>query len=257
MPNITEPDLRVYFPSTDFHAHILPAFDDGPKTCREAAQMLIKMYHDGVDRVVSTSHFYRHNETISEFIARRDKAYAELTEYLHENDIQDVPKIIMGAEVYFSPALKNEFDLEKLCIENTHYMLVELPYSGLSPNVLREYESFLSSGRVKTVLAHVERYAEFGGKDAIMKFIETDSLAQINCDSLLGVFGSGFPFHLIKEGFVQAIGTDGHNMSSRTPKFGEAKKKLTAKMGSGVYNSVMKAADGILSDLPIYDILNT
>ena len=115
----------------DFHTHIMPAFDDGPTDCKTAAQMLVKLYEQGVTHAVSTSHFYRYDESISDFIARRDKAYSELRSYLSAERITHIPEIIMGAEVYFTTALANDPDLEKLCISGTDYILIESPIHSL------------------------------------------------------------------------------------------------------------------------------
>ena len=242
------------YPVTDMHAHILPCFDDGPKSCEEAAEILRAMYADGVERVVSTSHFYRHNETIDRFLERRSIAYNELTCYLNEHGIRDIPQIILGAEVYFSPALINENDLERLCIEGTGYMLTELPYAQLTEAVLREFGSLAASGRVKIILAHIERYTSFASKDMIMRFMECGFPAQVNCDSLIGLFGTGFAYSLIKNGYISALGTDAHNIASRPPRFARARQKLISKLGKEAFEMLMASSEGILSDLPADEI---
>ncbi|MGN0667017.1 MAG: tyrosine-protein phosphatase [Huintestinicola sp.] len=238
-------------PVTDIHAHILPCFDDGPKSCSESAEILRKMHADGIERVVATSHFYRHNETIEQFIERRSRAYDELTAYLNEQGITDIPRIIPGAEVYFSPALKNESGLERLCIAGTNYMLTELPYTQLTEAVLREFGSLAASGRVKIILAHIERYTSFASKEMLMRFLECSCTAQVNCDSIIGLFGTGFAYSLIRNGYISALGTDAHNTGSRPPRFAQARRRLISKMGEGAFEMLMASSDGILSDLPL------
>ena len=42
----------------DFHSHILPGVDDGPQNMEDSLSMLRSSFLQGVDLVVSTSHFY-------------------------------------------------------------------------------------------------------------------------------------------------------------------------------------------------------
>lgn len=235
----------------DFHAHILPAFDDGPSTCKEAAEILVKLYEQGVTHVVSTSHFYRHDEEISDFIIRRKKAYDKLTAYLCENNITHIPHIIMGAEVYFTTALADDPNLEKLCIEGTDYMLVELPYTQLTENVLASFGTLAAGGRVRPILAHIERYARFADEKTILSFLEY-APGQLNCDSVLTLSGSKLASKLIRSGRIAAIGSDAHNMTSRPPRYSEARKKLSRKMGTGVFSQLMNLSDAVLNNEAIF-----
>lgn len=229
----------------DFHAHILPEFDDGPGSCREASEILVKLYDQGVTHVVSTSHFYRHEENISSFLERRSRSQRMLREYLDENNISHVPQIITGAEVYFSTALAEDPDLEKLCIENTDYMLIELPYSRLNENVLTAFRNLAYCGRVKPVLAHIERYAKYGDEKTLMSFLEC-APGQINCDSQLSITSFRLCARLIKSGCISAIGTDVHNTATRPPRFAEARKKISRRFGAPVFSEIMDSSARIL-----------
>lgn len=231
----------------DFHCHILPNFDDGPSSCAESAQMLRTLYADGVRTVVSTSHFYRHNETIADFIRRRKSAYDRLCSYLAESGIEDIPQIVLGAEVYFTPALRSDPDLELLCIGNSSCMLLELPYEPLNSTVTGEYMSLLSANRVKPVFAHIERYLRFADKKRIYELLKTGTPAQINCDSLLSLLSAGFPMRLIKEGYIAAIGTDAHNMTSRQPRFAAGARAIQKKLGREALSEIMHSAQSIIS----------
>lgn len=232
----------------DFHCHILPEFDDGPSSCEESLQMLKALYSDGVKTVVSTSHFYRHNETIAEFILRRQNALDRLAVYIEETGEKNIPEIIPGAEVYFSPALRSDPDLERLCIGKSGCILLELPYEPLTSAVLSDYISLLAANRVKPIFAHIERYLAFGDKKCIYELLETGTPAQINCESLLPFFSSGFPLKLIRCGYAAAIGTDAHNMTSRKPDFAAGAKAIEKKLGSDTLLAVMRSARNIISD---------
>ncbi|MBQ7783254.1 MAG: hypothetical protein IJ368_04720 [Oscillospiraceae bacterium] len=229
----------------DFHAHILPNFDDGPNDCEEAAQMLVRMSDQGITHVVSTSHFYRHEESIQSFLVRREKAFSELYGYLKSRNITNIPKIIPAAEVYFTTALADDPDLEKLCIDGTEYILIELPYAQITKTITDSYTTLASCGRVTPILAHIERYAAFADEGTLMQLLEA-SQAQINCGSLLSLSGSRLATRIIKSGAVAALGTDAHNLTTRPPRFAEARKKLSRKLGANVFAEIMDISADIL-----------
>ncbi len=231
----------------DFHTHILPEFDDGPSSCAEAAQMLVRLREQGVTHAVSTSHFYRYDESISDFLNRRSEAYSRLRDYLAANGISDIPKIILGAEVYFSTALADDPLLEKLCIEGTDYILIELPYSRLTANIIDSYKNLACCGRVRPVLAHIERYASFAGENVIFELTGI-SPAQINCESVMSTAGARLVSKLIRNGGICAIGSDAHNMGVRSPRFAEGRKRISRKFGAGAFSEIMECSAVILEN---------
>ena len=64
----------------DFHSHVLPKMDDGPKSLRESLEMLSLCFQQGVDAVVSTSHFYADREDPRTFLLRRNRRLQALQE---------------------------------------------------------------------------------------------------------------------------------------------------------------------------------
>lgn len=231
----------------DFHTHILPALDDGPADCRTAGQMLVKLYEQGVTHAVSASHYYKFEESAEEFIKRRDKAYSELCAYLSAEHITHVPEMIMGAEVYFTDELINDPDLEKLCIGSTNYILIELPYTQLTKSITDSFGKLAACGRVRPILAHLERYAAYAEEETLFELLEL-APAQINCESVLSAPACRLAARLLKSGRVAAIGSDCHNMSDRAPAFSEARKKLSRKLGASVFGGIMASSEAILSN---------
>jgi protein-tyrosine phosphatase len=70
----------------DFHSHILPEVDDGSQSVDESILMINALAEQGIDRIVATPHFYANDESVSEFLVRRQKAYNEFNtlKYLEE-----------------------------------------------------------------------------------------------------------------------------------------------------------------------------
>ena len=107
----------------DLHTHILPGMDDGAQSVDEAIKMLHLEAEQGIDTVALTPHFYRQNESVSEFLVRRDAAWRELSQAVQG---EKVPSMILGAEVAWMPGMSQWPDLEQLCYQNTKLLLVEL-----------------------------------------------------------------------------------------------------------------------------------
>ena len=71
------------FEVIDFHSHILAGVDDGAPDLQTSLDMLSALSDMGVDKVVSTSHYYNSVETISSFISRRDEALYKLERHIY------------------------------------------------------------------------------------------------------------------------------------------------------------------------------
>jgi len=111
----------------DIHSHFLPGIDDGADSEECAIQMLEDLKQQGVNTVVSTSHYYAHNGSIDKFLQDRENSYSQLMHRL-DGSREMYPDIILGAEVALTPELSKNEDLGKLCIGDSNAILIELPY---------------------------------------------------------------------------------------------------------------------------------
>lgn len=232
----------------DFHSHILPEMDDGASSVGESVEMLKILADAGVECVVLTPHFYRQNESIEKFLDRRGKAYEKLC--AATQGISGIPKLVLGAEVYFYPSLSSDPDFEKLCIENTDFMLLELPFEHFYDNFYSDFAKFMNRCDVKIVLAHIERYLTFGNtvKD-INRLLETGSfICQMNCKPLteVGVFKNRHLISMISDGTISVIGTDAHNLSSRPPMYKKAEEVIRKKCGEKSFERICRISEEIL-----------
>ena len=89
----------------DFHSHILPGVDDGPETLEQSLAMLRESFLQGVDLMVSTSHFYGGDEYPEDFLKRRNEAARQLNNAMLFS-AEVYPKVVLGAEVLFFPKNK-------------------------------------------------------------------------------------------------------------------------------------------------------
>lgn len=240
----------------DFHSHILPAIDDGAKDVNESVSLLKRLADDKVDKVVLTSHFYRQNEKISAFIEKRDRAFDILSEAA--KGIDNCPKLIKGAEVYFYPSLSSDPDFGKLCIEGTDYLLLEMPFELFKDNLYREYANFMNKCRQKIIFAHIERYLNFGNtvKEIDKLFDYGNAVCQMNCSSLAGAgfFKRKKLLELINGGYISVIGTDTHNTDTRPPRFGEAERVIVSKCGKDAFDAICRNSDRILDNCRLSEL---
>lgn len=234
----------------DFHSHILPNMDDGAENVGESVKMLKMLIKSGVDKVVLTPHFYRRKEDINSFLKRREEAFRILSE--ETENLPNCPELILGAEMYFYPSLSSDDDFEKLCIGDSCYVLVELPFEQFHDNFFRSYSKFMNCCDKKILLAHIERYFSFGNTiEDFMRLSEYgDALWQINCSSLAeaGVFKRKPMLDMISSGMISALGTDAHSVAHRPPMFDKAEKIIVSKCGKMAFEDICRKSEIILND---------
>ena len=208
----------------DIHTHILPHLDDGAKDTATALAMLQMQREQGVQSVVLTSHYYGRKYSPQRFLEKRDEAFARI-----KNDLPQGMEVKLGAEVHFTGVNMPEFDqLCLLAIENTKYILLELPFtSKWSSGILEILSDFVYETGYTPIIAHIERYDEVLKNPSIVNnLVEMGCLIQVNADSFLDKKAKGFAFALLRHGLVHCIGSDSHDTETRSPCLAEAKNAI-------------------------------
>lgn len=209
----------------DMHGHFLPGMDDGCKDVQESVELLRYCYREGVRMMFATPHYYP-VESAEEFLRRREVAYNELQAYIDSNGITDIPQIRLGAEVAYRQGLNHLEGLEKLCLGNSKYLLLELPFEKWSNSLLRDVSNICCARGIIPIFAHIERYLSLQSKDVLSRLLQVDGLVQMNAGALLRFPGSLRCRALIRNGVVQLLGSDCHNMQTRKPNLHLAAQKL-------------------------------
>jgi protein-tyrosine phosphatase len=226
----------------DFHSHILPQMDDGARSIKESLALLDMLKDDKVDVVVATPHLYLHRDSVSRFLDRREKCANELFKAIEG---KDYPKIIIGAEIYFTNSINN-LPLEKLCIGDTDFIMVELPYNVFSRTFLNTFADFVNSCEYNIILAHIERYYDYNQADYVDEIFEHDVIMQVNTDSFETIRGRRLLTKFIKNDTVHILGTDLHSVDVRPPTFGAAERFIRKKISDEAFERMMAAAEKIL-----------
>lgn len=204
----------------DIHCHVLPGIDDGCSSSEMSISVLRRSMEQGVCAIAATPHYYP-KETVDSFLERRQTSYQKLLETLGDGTAS-LPMICLGAEVAYHPGLINEEQLNQLCIGNSHYMLLELPFSRWSSNVLRDVRTMKSVRGVTPIIAHFERYFKIQEKQTLELLTNANVRIQMNAGYLLDFRRRHKAKKLLKSGIVQILASDCHNITNRPPNLGQA-----------------------------------
>ena len=208
----------------DFHTHILPGVDDGSRNAEQSLQMLELMRKQGIRRIIATPHFYANDESVDSFISRRNKAFKMLKELN-----KDGPEIIPGAEVKFYSGISHMENLEKLRIEGSRLLLLEMPFSQWGESDIKEIIDMAGRGKFTLVLAHIERYISMQKKGVIQRLLDNGILIQSNASFFEGFFSRSKAIKMLRNNQIQFIGSDCHNLTDRAPDLGKAFSAIESK----------------------------
>lgn len=202
----------------DLHSHILPGIDDGSKSIQESLAMLRESARQGISHVAATPHFYPMENSPEQFLARRNAAAEKLRRVWQPN----FPKLLLGAEIYFFEGISDTQEIEKLRLEGTQLLLVEMPFSPWTDRMISELMAVHERRNVKVVMAHIERYFRYQPKDIWDNLLARGILMQCNAEFFISWKTRRKARRMLEEGKIHFLGSDSHNMSNRPPRLGEA-----------------------------------
>ena len=226
----------------DFHAHILPHMDHGSSRTVTAMEQLTLIQSAGVKTVCATSHFYPQDVLSEVFIEERK---ASLKTLLAAMGPAKRPGIHLGAEVLICKGLENMEGLEKLCVEGTDVLLLEMPFTHDSwDNDLFHTVLEMKKKGYRIVLAHVDRYPP----NLIEEMFDMGVQGQINTGSLSKLFKPKPLLRWIDEGNIVALGSDLHGCN---PKSYAPFTKVVSSMTDRV-ERIMRSTEALLQSAKKY-----
>lgn len=227
----------------DFHTHILPGIDDGSKSTEMSIEMLKREKAQGVDKILLTSHFYADRMRMGSFLDRRDEAFDKISGVAHDMGIE----LQKGAEVAFFPGIGRAEGIEKLVIEGTDLMLLEMPFRRWDDTDIAEVEHLIRRGIVP-IIAHIERFFRYQrSKGIIEDLMDMDVLVQVNAECLLGGWAERrLAINLFKHEWAHFLGSDCHNLETRRPNLGEGRQVLAEKLGQDVLKKIDNLGNEVL-----------
>jgi protein-tyrosine phosphatase len=227
----------------DWHSHILPQMDDGSENLEESLDMLDALNDQGVQTVIATPHFYANEETVDEFLRRRRHSYNMLCSNMGGCDID----ILCGAEVRYYPGISRMEELKKLSIGDTRLLLLEMPMTKWTELTLQELLDLSNRSGLKIVMAHIERYLGMQDNQMIKQLCENGIRIQVNASFFNRIGSRKKAIKLLESGYVHFIGSDCHNMTTRSPKIGEAYELISKKFGEDYLYQMNEYGKSILN----------
>ena len=142
----------------DIHSHILQNIDDGSESVEMAIELLKESANQNVGTVVLTPHYYpSEKQTVESFLNNRQKALELLKGEMGKQEF-DFPHLKLGAEVALTADLSKVQDIEKLAIEGTNYILIEMSYEVWQDWMFENLYFLIAAKNLIPVIAHIERY---------------------------------------------------------------------------------------------------
>lgn len=214
----------------DWHSHILPGIDDGSSSLEESLALLELEAAQGVNQVVATPHFYAQYDKPEAFLEKRNEAAGQLRRKMAGR--LGLPRITLGAEVYFFRGMGQSDLLPKLAIEGTKYILVEMPQPPWSEDMYRELEAIRTYHGLTPIIAHIDRYIRPFHTYGIPQRLETmPVLVQANASFFLNRRTKNMALKMVKKGQIHLLGSDCHNLATRPPRLGEAVTVIHRALG--------------------------
>lgn len=226
----------------DWHSHILPKVDDGSRDIEESKRLLELLAEQGVTTVVATPHFIADNESVPNFIERRNAAYNKLKDY----EITSKVKILLGAEVMYYSGISRLEELRSLCIENTRLLLLEMPIATWTEYTVKELIETATTKNIVLILAHVERALKLQSKNTMHRLMGAGVLMQVNASFFTDARTRRKALKLLKKGNIQLVGSDCHNTSERPPEIGKAYEIINRKFGEDFVSSLNEYGKSVL-----------
>ncbi len=229
---------RVTYPLTDMHCHILPGVDDGAGDLSDSRALLELEAKQGVTQILFTPHFYADWMTIADFSEHRQRAAGAIAPVCEDLGIS----FACGAEVRMVAELM-DLDLRPLAMADTGYFLLEWPFHGYPLWGDEVVDRIFESGSTP-IFAHIERYDFFYRKpERLEPYIEDGILCQMNASTVIDKPTQRQALRLIRNGYVQLLATDTHNLERRPPLLGKAYDIVARKLGEKTVDKLKRNAD--------------
>ena len=229
----------------DFHSHMLPGIDDGSKDVDTSLKMLSASFDSGVGTVLLTPHCHPiSQEHIDAFLERRSSAFSVLSSAMKGQE-HKLPKIIPASEIRIYQDLHKYKRLEELCISETNYILLEMPYELWKDYAFEEIYQLSRLG-FRPVMAHLDRFLD--QKKHFREIYSLGALVQINSSAFLETATRKKMADFFESGHIQVLGSDAHDLRERKPDMAEAYDIIARKFGSEYTDYIDYAGDSILKN---------
>lgn len=224
----------------DIHCHLLFDVDDGSKSIEESIKAIIQMKELGYTDIILTPHYIQDSNYNSNKKSNQKKLEI-LKKELKNNNI-DI-NLYLGNEIYIDDDILEMLNAKEISsLNNTDYLLVELPMSG-DYDCYIDLFSYLINNDKKIILAHPERYISFQNDwNKIIELEEIGVLFQSNLESIIGNYGRNAKKlikKLLKEKKITFLATDLHHPKKDYMDIMRARKKILKYIMEDEFNKLV------------------
>lgn len=265
----------------DFHSGILPKLNaENIDAEVDRCVDILKILHKAkIKTVVATPFFNSVDDNVPSFLANREEAFKLLSDKIKGLSL---PRVILGAEVLFTTSLLDVNDTSSLCVGNTNYIMLSLPYQEYSDMVLETLQKLIISKNLCPIIAHIEKYLDFYTIEQIEKISSLGVIMQLSCDAIINRTTRKSALELLARNVVQIIGSnditkqDAHRSALETvidvlnkdittdvsdvlapsPQYADAIRIMRYHLPSGKYKQIKNNAGMIISNANIKDIMS-
>lgn len=197
----------------DLHTHCIPDMDDGAADIQTALSMLSESYNQGVKLTVLTPHCILRDEgCIEDFLEKRNQKH----DFIVSESISQkatIPELLLGAEVYLDNDISKFQGLDRLCMQGTNIMLLELPEGKISRRAAEWIYNLTLLG-IHPLLAHIERYRMT--QENFVEFSEFDTDYQVNANLFCSFKGRRVLKKMLNITDKLVVSSDMHNTGNRS-----------------------------------------
>lgn len=223
----------------DIHTHVLPFMDDGPQNLKDAKNLTELLHNQGIEVAVCTPHFNPYIMDKDLFIQNR--IAAEFS-FMDESKVS----LIMGSETYLHESLLYYNSLDFLCIQNTKYLLIELPLSRHSiKRIMLLLQELINKYDIIPIIAHIERY-QWIHRGYLEKLKTIGCVIQINTSSFIKRQYRQTVIGYIKKGLVDVLGSDCHDSQYRPPIIKDAINCIEQMIGHKACSILLLKSEDII-----------
>ena len=235
----------------DIHNHILINVDDGPKSREEMLNLLKQAKSEGVTEIIATPHHLS-----PAYDNDKQQVLSKVEELLSMNKVQEIGiKMYPGQEIRITdqilPGLE---DGSILSLNNSKYLLIELPSGGVPHYTERLFYELLSKGYVP-IIAHSERNKGISQDlDKLYQLVKAGALSQLTTSSLLGENGKKIQklsIQMLENNLTHFIASDAHHSEIRPFKMNSLFKDKKLNKFEKDLESFLKNAESVVNNTDI------
>ena len=160
----------------------------------------------------------------------------------------ELPEIVLGAEVYFFRGMSESDQLSRLTIEGKNYLLIEMPASPWAEDMYLELEQIWTRQGILPIVAHIDRYIRplrtYGIPERLSQM---PVLVQANAEFFINKRTAGMALRMLNADRIHLLGSDCHNMTTRTPNLDAAVQCIRSRLGPAALQRIKGYEQEILN----------